>query len=71
MGKGTTAYWRNVNNFQDAAEAVHDGHEVILCEDTQPLDKDAPDENNSGAWVRCTECGTDFLAFTEELSEEN
>lgn len=71
MDKGTTAHWRNVNNFQDAAEAVHDGHTVILREDIHPLDGDAPDENNSGAWVGCTECGTDFLAFAEELSEEN
>ena len=61
-------YWRNVNNLQQAAEVVHDGHEVILCEDPRPLDEDAPDENNDGAVVRCTGCGTHFLAFVEELS---
>lgn len=67
MDKGTVAYWRNVNNFQDAEEVIHDGHVVTLSEDTHPLDEDVPDENNDGAMVWCTKCGTEFLAFIEEL----
>lgn len=60
--------FKNVYKFSvDVDEARHDGHEIAPG-DEFVLDPAEPDA--LGRYCHCYECGTTFLAFTEEVCND-